>query len=180
MAEIRAKNSELVEKRVAAEDKLAKIDIRAPQDGVVHQLQVHTVGGVIAQPNTQSEPIMIIVPEADELIVEAKARPEDVNQLHVGQKAFLRFTSFNQRTTPELNGEVSLVSADVSQDQKRDTSYYTIRVKVSAGETERLGKGVKLVPGMPVETYVQTEDRTVLSYLVKPMQDQVQRAFRER
>jgi len=179
MAEIRAKNSELVEKRVAAEDKLTKIDIRAPQDGVVHQLQVHTVGGVIAQPNTQSEPIMLIVPEADELIVEAKAKPEDVNQLHVGQKAFLRFTSFNQRTTPELNGEVSLVSADVSQD-KRDANYYTIRVKVSAGETERLRKGVKLVPGMPVETYVQTEDRTVLSYLVKPMQDQVQRAFRER
>ncbi len=180
MAEIRAKNSELVEKRVAAEDKLAKIDIRAPQDGVVHQLQVHTVGGVIAQPNTQSEPIMLIVPEADELIVEAKAKPEDVNQLHVGQKTFLRFTSFNQRTTPELNGEVSMVSADVSQEQKRDASYYTIRVKVLAGETERLGKGVKLVPGMPVETYVQTEDRTVLSYLVKPMQDQVQRAFRER
>ncbi len=179
MAEIRAKNSELVEKRVAAEDKLTKIDIRAPQDGVVHQLQVHTVGGVIAQPNTQSEPIMLIVPEADELIVEAKAKPEDVNQLHVGQKAFLRFTSFNQRTTPELNGEVSLVSADVSQD-KRDANYYTIRVKVSAGETERLRKGVKLVPGMPVETYVQTEDRTVLSYLVKPMRDQVQRAFRER
>src|SRR6266567_259858 len=179
MAEIRAKNSELVEKRVAAEDKLAKIDIRAPQDGVVHQLQVHTVGGVIAQPNTQSEPIMLIVPEADELIVEAKARPEDVNQLHVGQKAFLRFTSFNQRTTPELNGEVSLVSADVSQD-KRDANYYTIQVKVSAGVTERLQQGVKLVPGMPVETYVQTEDRTVLSYLVKPMRDQVQRAFRER
>ncbi len=122
----------------------------------------YTVGGVIAQPNTQSEPIMLIVPEADELIVEAKAKPEDVNQLHVGQKAFLRFTSFNQRTTPELNGEVSLVSADVSQD-KRDANYYTIRVKVSAGETERLRKGVKLVPGMPVETYVQTEDRTVLS-----------------
>jgi len=140
---------------------------------------VHTVGGVIAQPNTQSEPIMLIVPEADELIVEAKAKPEDVNQLHVGQKAFLRFTSFNLRTTPELNGEVSLVSADVSQD-KRDANYYTIRVKVSAGETERLRKGVKLVPGMPVETYVQTEDRTVLSYLVKPMRDQVQRAFRER
>jgi HlyD family secretion protein len=180
MAEIRAKNSELVEKRVAAEDRLAKIDIRAPQDGVVHQLQVHTVGGVIAQPNTQSEPIMLIVPGEDELIVEAKARPEDVNQLHVGQRAFLRFTALNQRTTPELNGEVSLVSADVSQDQKRDASYYTIRVKVSAGETERLGKEVKLVPGMPVETYVQTGDRTVLSYLVKPMRDQVMRAFRER
>jgi len=176
MADIRAKSSELMEKRVAAQDKLNKIEIRAPQDGYVHALQVHTVGGVIAQPNTASEPIMLIVPERDELVVEAKVRPEDISQVHMGQKAFLRLTSFNQRTTPELKGEVVLVSADVSQDQKRETNHYVVRVKISDEAVTKY----KLIPGMPVETYIQTDGRTVLSYLVKPMQDQVMRAFRER
>jgi HlyD family secretion protein len=181
MADIRAKNSELMEKRVAAQDKLDKIEIRAPQDGYVHALQVHTVGGVIAQPNTASEPIMLIVPEHDELVVEAKIKPEDISQVHMGQKAFLRLTSFNQRTTPELKGEVMLVSADIveakaAEQQKRETNHYIVRVKISDEAVTKF----KLVPGMPVESYIQTDDRTVLSYLVKPMQDQVMRAFRER
>jgi HlyD family secretion protein len=179
MADVRAKISELMEKRVSAEDKLKRVDIRAPQDGIVHQLQVHTVGGVVAPPNAASEPIMLIVPESDGLVVEAKARPEDVDQLHVGQTACLRFTSFNQRTTPELEGEVSMVSADVTVDPKRDASYYTIRVKFSMEEAKKLG-GARLVAGMPVEVFVTTEARNVLSYLIKPLRDQITRAFRER
>jgi HlyD family secretion protein len=180
MADIRAKTSELAEKRVAAEDKLSRIDIRAPQDGVVQQLNVHTVGGVIAPPSVAAEPIMLIVPEADNLIVEAKVRPQDVDQLHVGQLATLRFTTFNQRTTPELNGVLSIVSADVTVDEKKpDQSYYVIRIKVSDDEVARLG-AVKLVPGMPVEAFVKTDERTVLSYLIKPMHDQIVRAFREK
>ena len=176
LADIRAKTSELVEKRVSAEDQLKRVDIRAPQDGFVHQLSVHTVGGVIT-PN--GEPLMLIVPESDALTVEAKVPPQDIDQLHVGQTAVLRFSAFNQRTTPEINGTVSLVSADVSVDQKTGVSYYTIRVGVSAEELARLGE-VKLVPGMPVEAFVQTVPRTVLSYLVKPLQDQVSKAFREK
>jgi HlyD family secretion protein len=180
MADIRAKTSELAEKRVAAEDKLKRIDIRAPQDGVVQQLNVHTVGGVIAPPSVTAEPIMLIVPEADNLIVEAKVRPQDVDQLHEGQSARLRFSAFNQRTTPELNGVLSIVSADVTVDEKKpDQSYYVIRIKVSDDEVARLG-AVKLVPGMPVEAFVQTDERTVLSYLIKPMHDQIVRAFREK
>src|SRR6516225_342363 len=180
MADIRAKTSELAEKRVAAEDKLKRVDIRAPQSGVVHQLNVHTVGGVIAPPSVSAEPIMLIVPEADNLIVEAKVQPKDVDQLHVGQLATLRFSAFNQRTTPELNGVLSMVSADVAVDQKKpDQSYYVIRIKVSDDEIARLG-AVKLVPGMPVEAFVKTDERTVASYLVKPFKDQVMRAFRER
>jgi HlyD family secretion protein len=176
LADIRAKTSELVEKRVSAEDQLKRVDIRAPQDGFVHQLSVHTVGGVIT-PN--GEPLMLIVPESDALTVEAKVPPQDIDQLHVGQTAVLRFSAFNQRTTPEINGTVSLVSADVSVDQKTGASYYTIRVGVSAEELARLGE-VKLVPGMPVEAFVQTVPRTVISYLVKPLQDQVSKAFREK
>jgi HlyD family secretion protein len=180
MADIRGKTSELAEKRVVAEDKVKRIDIRAPQDGVVHQLNVHTVGGVIAPPSVTAEPIMLIVPEADNLIVEAKVQPQDVDQLHVGQLATLRFSAFNQRTTPELNGVVSMVSADVAVDQKKpDQSYYVIRIKVLDDEIARLG-AVKLVPGMPVEVFVKTDERTVMSYLVKPFKDQVMRAFREK
>ncbi len=179
MADIRAKISELMEKRISAEDKLKRVDIRAPQDGIVHQLQVHTVGGVVAPPNAAAEPIMLIVPESDGLVVEAKARPEDVDQLHLGQKARLRFTSFNQRTTPELEGEVSMVSADVTVDPKRDASYYTIRVKFSMEGAKKLG-GARLVAGMPVEVFATTEARNVLSYLIKPLRDQIARTFRER
>ncbi len=180
MADIRAKTSELAEKRVVAEDKVKRIDIRAPQDGVVHQLNVHTVGGVIAPPSVAAEPIMLIVPETDKLIVEAKVQPQDVDQLYVGQSATLRFSAFNQRTTPELNGVLSMVSPDVTVDQKKsDQSYYVIRIKVSDDEVARLG-AVKLVPGMPVEAFVKTDERRVISYLVKPLKDQVMRAFREK
>jgi HlyD family secretion protein len=176
LAEIRAKRSELVEKRVAAEDQLKRVDIRAPQDGFVHQLAVHTVGGVIT---SQGEPLMLIVPEADKLVVEAKVQPQDIDQLHVGQTAVLRFSAFNQRTTPELNGSVTMVSADVSVDQKTEKTWYTIRVGVLAEELLRLGD-LKLVPGMPVETFVQTSPRTVMSFLVKPVHDQITKAFREK
>jgi HlyD family secretion protein len=167
--------AELVEKKVAAEDQLKRVDIRAPQDGMVHQLDIHTVGGVV-QAGT---PLMLIVPAADRLIVEAKVQPQDIDQLRVGQPAVLRFSAFNSRTTPELNGEVSVVSADVTQDQKSGANFYTIRIAVPPEEIARL-EGLKLVPGMPVEAFVQTTVRTVVSFFVRPFQDQIARAFREK
>jgi len=175
LAEIRGKTAELVEKRVAAEDQLKRVDIRAPQDGMVHQLSVHTVGGVIGQ----GEVIMLIVPEADALDVEAKIQPQDIDQLRLGQPAVLRVSAFNQRTTPELNGSVSRISADVSEDQKTGARYYTVRISISEGELSRL-KGLQLVPGMPVEAFVQTSPRTVISYLIRPFHDQLARTFREK
>jgi HlyD family secretion protein len=175
LAEIRGKTAELVEKKVAAEDLLNRIDIRAPLDGVVHQLAAHTIGGVIGP----AEVIMLIVPDADALEVEARIQPPDIDQVRPGQQAVLRFSAFSQRTTPELNGEVSRLSADVSEDQKTGARYYTVRVAVPQSEIARLG-GLKLVPGMPVESFIQTSARTVVSYLIKPLQDQVSRAFRER
>jgi HlyD family secretion protein len=175
LSEIRAKTSELEEKRIAAEDQLRRVDIRSPQGGRVHQLSVHTVGGVI-QPG---EAIMLIVPSSDALTVEAKIPPQEIDQLYLGQPAVLRFTAFNQRTTPELNGEVSRISADISQDQKTGLTYYTTRIKVTDAEVTRLGN-VKLIPGMPVEAFVETAPRTVLSYLARPFYDQAKRAFTEK
>jgi HlyD family secretion protein len=175
LAEVRGKTAELVEKKVAAEDQLKRVDIRAPQDGMVHQLDIHTVGGVVQA----GAPLMLIVPAADRLIVEAKVQPQDIDQLRVGQPAVLRFSAFSSRTTPELNGEVSVVSADVTVDQKSGASYYTIRIAVPADEIARL-EGLKLVAGMPVEAFVQTTVRTVVSFFVRPLQDQIARSFREK
>ena len=124
------------------------------------------------------ETIMLVVPRADNLTVEAKIAPQDIDQLQLGQTAMLRFSAFNQRTTPEITGTVSRISADITTDERTDASYYTIRVAMSAEEIARLGD-VALVPGMPVEAFVKTGDRKVLSYLVKPLTDQIARAFRE-
>jgi HlyD family secretion protein len=175
LRETNDKIGEFVERKVTAEDQLRRVDIRAPQDGMVLQSTVHTVGGVI----TAGDAIMMIVPQADDLQVEAKVNPQDIDKLQIGQKTLLRLSAFNQRTTPELNGVVTRVSPDVTTEQRTGQSYYTIRVSMPPQEVARLGD-VKLIPGMPVEAFVQTGDRTLLSYLIKPLSDQLMRAFRER
>ncbi|AMN40735.1 HlyD family type I secretion periplasmic adaptor subunit [Rhodoplanes sp. Z2-YC6860] len=173
--EIDGKIGEFVERKVAAEDQLKRTDIRAPQDGTVFQSNVHTVGGVV----TAGDAIMMIVPDADSLTVEAKVNPQDIDQLREGQTALLRFSAFNQRTTPEIYGKVTRVSADTSSDQRTGQTYYTVRVAMPADEVAKLGE-VKIVPGMPVETFIQTGDRTMISYLTKPLHDQLMRMFREK
>ncbi|HEV7874682.1 MAG TPA: HlyD family type I secretion periplasmic adaptor subunit [Enterovirga sp.] len=175
LAEIRGRLSELSEKKVSAEDLLKRIDIRAPQTGTVHQLSVHTIGGVV----TPSEPIMLIVPDSDALTAEVKIQPQDIDQLRVGQQAQMRFPAFNQRTTPEFTGYVKNVSADTSQDQKTGATFYTVRVALPEAEIAKAGE-MRLVPGMPVETFIRTGDRTVISYLTKPLTDQVAKAWREK
>jgi HlyD family secretion protein len=175
LRETNDKIGELIERKVTAEDQLRRVDIRAPQNGIVEQSTVHTVGGVI----NAGEAIMLIVPQTDDLQVEAKVDPQDIDKLQVGQKTLLRLSAFDQRTTPELNGVVSRVSPDVATDQRTGRTYYTIRVSMPPKEVARLGE-VRLIPGMPVEAFVQTGDRTLMSYLMKPLHDQLMRAFREK
>ena len=176
LRETNDKIGEFVERKVTAEDQLRRIDIRAPQDGMVLQSTVHTVGGVI----TAGDAIMMIVPQAEDLSVEAKVNPQDIDKLQIGQKTLLRLSAFNQHTTPELNGKVTRVSADVTTEQRTGQTYYTIRVSLPPEEVARLGSNNKLIPGMPVEAFVQTGDRTMFSYLMKPFSDQLMRAFREK
>ncbi|HZS65111.1 MAG TPA: HlyD family type I secretion periplasmic adaptor subunit [Xanthobacteraceae bacterium] len=175
LSDMRAKISEYSEKKIAAEDSLNRIEIRSPQEGVVLQLAVHTAGEVIAP----GEQIMLIVPEAEALTVEVKINPQDIDQVQLGQPATVRFLSFNWRTTPEINGTVSRISADVTQDPKTGVYFYTVRIAIPQAEISKLGD-VKLIPGMPVEAFMQTGERTVLSYLTKPLHDQLMRAFREK
>jgi HlyD family secretion protein len=173
--EIDAKIGEFVERKVTAEDQLKRIEIRAPQDGAVFQLAVHTVGGVI----TAGDAIMLIVPQTDNLLVEAKVNPQDIDQVKLGQDALLRLSAFNQGTTPEIYGKVTRISADTSLDQRTGATYYTVRISLPPEEIARLGD-VRFVPGMPVEAFVQTGERTMLSYFAKPLHDQLMRAFRQR
>jgi HlyD family secretion protein len=175
LRETNDKIGEFVERKVTAEDQLRRIDIRAPQDGVVLQSNVHTVGGVV----TAGDTLMLIVPQTDSLSVEARVNPQDIDKLLIGQQTVLRLTAFNQRTTPELNGEVSRVSADTTTDQRTGQAYYTIRISLPPSEVARLG-AARLIPGMPVEAFVQTGERTMLSYLAKPLSDQFMRAFRDK
>ena len=154
--------------------RVARIDIRAPRAGRVHQLAVHTIGQVVSP----GEILMLIVPDSDALSVEAKVSPTDIDQLRPNQPVTLRFSAFNQGSTPEINGTVSWVSADVTEDEQTRTFYYTLRIAVPAEELTRL-PGLKVVPGMPVEAFVQTGTRTALSYFLKPLTDQVMRTFRE-
>jgi HlyD family secretion protein len=173
--EIEGKIGEFVERKVTAEDQLKRIEIRAPQDGTVFQSTVHTVGGVI----TAGDAMMLIVPEADSLTVEAKVNPQDIDQVREGMPTLLRFSAFNQRTTPEIYGKVSRISADAATDQRTGQTYYTVRIALPGDEVAKLGE-VRIVPGMPVETFIQTGDRTMISYLTKPLHDHLMRMFREK
>jgi HlyD family type I secretion membrane fusion protein len=169
---IEAKVGELREREVAAKDKLARIDVKAPVDGLVYDLQIHTVGGIVASGAT----VMSIVPAGEDMNVEIRIPPVDIDRIQPGQDTRIRFTAFNQRTTPEFHGKVEVVAAATSTDRATGQPYYL--ATVTPADLLKLGER-KLVPGMPVEVYVQTEERTVISYLTKPFMDQMMRAFRE-
>jgi len=175
LRESQDKEAELTERTVAARDLLNRIDIRSPTTGIVHQLSVHTIGGVIAP----GEVIMEIVPDSDDLEIEARLLPQDIDQVRPGQTTYVRLSAFNQRTTPQLNGLVSYVFADLSHDRQTNAPYYTVRVTLPANERRRLA-GLQLVSGMPAEVFLQTGSRTMMSYLLKPITDQFQRTFNER
>jgi HlyD family secretion protein len=175
LRESQGKEAELIERRITADDQLRRIEIRAPQAGFVHQSIVHTIGGVI----NPSEPLMLIVPEGDKLVIEAKVAQQDIEQIHQGQLAWLRFTAFNQRTTPEVQGTIDRIAPDLIREPQTGVAYYVARVHISQDEQARLAPS-KMLPGMSVDVQIKTTDRTALSYFLKPLQDQFAKAFKER
>lgn len=174
LRQVQMEIGELVERKLATENELRRIEIRAPQSGIVHQLTVHTVGGVVSP----ADAIMLVVPENDELSLDVRVLPEDIDQLYLNQKALVRLTAFSQRTTPELIGRVERIAADLSEDPQTGITFYLVRILIPDDERKRL-KSLSLVPGMPAETFIQTRERTALSYMFKPLTDQISRAFRE-
>lgn len=172
LREVQAEMFDLNERRVVYEDQRKRIEIRAPQSGQVVGLAVHTTGAVISP----GQKVMDIVPRKDRLVVEARLRPEDVDKVYAGSPANVRFSAFDLNTTPELTGTVTTVSGDRLTDPSTQEPYYGVRVSVAAAEIERLGE-LQLRAGMPAEVFIKTGDRTVVSYLMKPLMDALRRSL---
>jgi HlyD family secretion protein len=173
--EAASKEGELIERRLAAEDQLRRTIVRAPTSGTIHDLGVHTAGGVVAP----GEVLMTLVPDGDALEVDARLGPEKIDQVRIGQTARIRLSAFNAGTTPEISGTVDFVSPDLVRDSQTGARYYNVRIALRQDEVRRLAN-LQLVPGMPAEAFLQTESRTMLSYFFKPVTDQLARMFRER
>lgn len=174
LAQVEAMISELRKETVAASDQNDRTAIRAPQDGIVDKLQIRTVGSVVPP----GDVLMEIVPDQDRLVVRADVRLTDVDQVVVGQPAQLRFTALSMRTTPELSGTVTRVAADSTVERATGRAYYSVTVTIPDQEFRKLKKA-RLSVGMPVEVFIQTEQRTILQYIIRPLSDQFRRALRE-
>lgn len=165
---------ELAERRRALTEQVSRLDIRAPVSGIVQELQVTTPRSVIRP----ADPILYLIPQDRPLVVAARIATINIDEVHPGQEVVLRFSSFSSRTTPEIDGILSRVSADTLIDQATQIPYYRAEVTIPPDQLDKL-KGLDLVPGMPVEVYVQTGERSPIAYLVKPLSDYFTRAFRE-
>jgi len=166
--------NELAERRRLAKENLSRLDIRSPSSGAVYGMQVHALLSVIRP----ADPLMYIVPKDRPLVVAARIEPIHVDQVYVGQPVTLHFSAFDQRTTPELEGRVVKLSADAFVDQATRVTYYQAEIAPLPGELEKLNT-LKVLPGMPVEAFIRTADRTPFSYLTKPVADYFKKAFRE-
>jgi len=174
LKQVQADINDFRERLNAAEHQFKQTEVRAPVDGVVVGSGVHTVGGVIPPGGTLLE----LVPVNDKLIVEARINPQDIDKVRAGLPAGIKLTAFNQRTTPELHGDVGYVSADVLQDQKSGAVYYVARIEVPEEEVKRLGDK-PLQPGMMAEVFIRTGERTMADYLLQPIRNSFRRAWLE-
>lgn len=174
LRKVQAQLAEVTEQRLALEDKLRRIIVRAPRGGRINALAIHTEGGVVAP----GAPIMQVIPEGERLIIDAQLAPQDIDKVRKGGPAYVRFTAFSSRTTPSLAGTVLSVSPAQIVDQQ-GRSYFTAQVVLAEGEIGKLPAGHALVPGMPAEVFIETNSRSILSYFVKPLTDLMARTFRE-
>ncbi len=175
LREIRYRELSLVEQRRALIAQIDRLDIRAPVSGIVYALKVTTPRSVVRA----AEALMYLVPQDRPLVIAARVMPTNIDEISVGQEVNLRLASLDQRTTPELTGEVILISADALDDEATGVSYFRAEIILQPGQIDRLPEGTQLVPGMPVEAFIKTGDRSPLTYLVKPVSDYFVRSWRE-
>ncbi|WP_068306479.1 HlyD family type I secretion periplasmic adaptor subunit [Pararhodobacter sp. CCB-MM2] len=166
---------ELREERAALLEQLSRLEVRAPIAGRVHNMQIFAERTVIRP----AEPILYLIPEGRPLVVSARVSPVNIDEVYPGQIAVMHFTTFSQRTTPQLEGQITRVSGDALVDERTGASYYSAEIQLNEGEIEKLPEGAVLLPGMPVDSFIRTADRTPLEYLIKPFMDYFARAFRE-
>ena len=175
LRDLQFNEAELAERRRALLRQLDRLDIRAPVSGIVYGLQVYALRSVIRA----ADPVMFLVPQDRPLVIATQVLPTDIDQIYVGQEVALRFSAFDQRRTPELYGTVVTVSADAFQDDGSQLSYYRAEIQLNDGEAARLPAGMTMIPGMPVEAFLRTDERSPISYLMKPVADYFAKAFRE-
>ncbi len=165
----------LAEERRSLLDRIERLVITAPVSGIVYGMQVHTPRSVIRG----ADPVLFLVPQDRPLVIAARVEPIHIDQIHTDQAVILRFSAFDQRQTPELIGRVTQVSADAFEDEASQMSFYRAEIELAEGELAKLPEGTVLIPGMPVETFIRTRDRSPIAYLVKPLSDYFTKAFRE-
>ena len=175
LRDLQYRELELAEQRRSLIDRLQRLDITAPVSGIVYGLQVHTPRSVIRP----ADPVLYLVPQDRPLVIAAKVETIHIDKIFVGQPVTLRFSALDQRQTPELFGTVTQVSADAFEDTNTQASFYRAEIVLNDGEQEKLPEGTVLIPGMPVEAFIRTDDRSPLAYLVKPLADYFTKAFRE-
>ncbi len=175
LRDLQFRELELAEQRRALLEQLNRLDIRAPTSGIVYGMQVYALRSVVRP----ADPVMFLVPQDRPLVIAAQVETIHIDQVYQGQDVIVRFSSLDQRLTPELDGRVKQVSADAFQDEATLMSYYRAEIVLNEGELEKLPQGTTLVPGMPAESYIRTADRTPLAYLIKPVADYFNKAFRE-
>lgn len=166
---------ELRERRTSILRRLDRLDIRAPVNGIVYGLSVFGTRAVVSP----ADPLLYIVPQDRPLVIATQVSPNDVDALTIGQQVSLRFSALDQRTTPELLGTVAVVSADAFTDSATRASYFRAEIRLNEGELARLPEGTTLIPGMPVEAFIRTADRTPINYLTRPLMDYVARIFKD-
>lgn len=176
LRELQLSELELNERHRALSERLARLDIRAPVSGVVYGMQFFALRSVIKP----AEAVLYLVPQDRALVIAAKLQPTNIDQVFIGQEVTLRFPAFDARNTPELRGQLMKISADAFVDERSQVSYYRSEITLLEGEIEKLPPNSTLIPGMPVQAFIRTNDRTPLAYLVKPMADYFAKAFREK
>ena len=174
LADVRSNYQDVLERLKVAQDQLQRAIIRAPDAGIILQLSIKTIGGVVSP----GQPIMELVPTGDQLKVEAKVAIQDIDRVAIGQEAEILFSAFNTHTTPRVQGEVVRLSADRLVDEATGMPYFLADIRVSKAEREKLGDRV-LLPGMPADVLIKTGARSLFRYLMKPIQDAMNKAFRE-
>ena len=175
LRDLRAREMELVQEQRALLSDIEQMTLRAPVSGIVYNMRVQTMRSVVRG----AEPILFIIPQDRPLVIAARVDPVHVDQIVLGQQVNLRFSALDQRTTPELVGQVVLVSADVFDDEASGARFYRVEIALNPGELGKLAEGQVLIPGMPVEAFLRTADRSPMAYLMQPMADYFNRAFRE-
>ena len=175
LRDIRYRETEMDERRKSLQLEIEQLNIRAPVSGIVYGMVVQTIRSVIRA----ADPVLYLIPQDRPLLIVARVDPIHIDKIAIGQQVDLRFPALDQSTTPEVTGQVTVISADIFYDEARGVSYYRAEIDLIHGKLLKTNSRGILIPGMPVGAFIRTENRSPLAYLIKPINDYLTKAFRE-